>query len=59
MKYKPKIKYKYNDSIPKEETERRIAKVYDILFDEVIKTMEKSSDPADIAFLKHFPRLKE
>lgn len=59
MKGKPRIKYKYDDSIPKEEAERRLAKAYDILFDEVIKTMEKSSDPADIAFLKKFPRSKE
>ena len=52
MKGKPKIKYKYDNSISKEEAERRLEKAYDILFDEVIKTMEKSSDPNDIAFLK-------
>lgn len=59
MKGKPKIKYKYDDSIPKEEVERRLEKAYDILFEETIKMMEKSSDPDDIAFLKKFPRLKE
>jgi hypothetical protein len=57
MKGKPKIKYKYDDSIPKEEAERRVAKAYDILFEETIKIMEKSSDPDDIAFLKKFSRL--
>jgi hypothetical protein len=57
MKGKPKIKYKYDDSIPKEEAERRVAKAYDILFEETIKIMEKSSDPDDIAFLKNFSRL--
>ena len=59
MKGKPKIKYKYDNSISKEEAERRLEKAYDILFDEVIKTMEKSSDPHDIAFLKKFPQLKK
>lgn len=59
MKSKPKVKYKYDDSIPKEEAERRLEKAYDILFNKVIKTMEKSSDPADIAFLKKFPPSKK
>ena len=58
MKYKPKVKYKYDDSIPKEEAERRVAKAYDILFEETLKMMEKSSGPADIALLKSFHGLK-
>jgi len=59
MKGKPRVKYKYDDSIPKEEAERRLEKAYDTLFNEIIKTMEKSSDPADIALLKEFQHLKE
>jgi hypothetical protein len=59
MKGKPRVKYKYDDSISKEDVERRLEKAYDILFDEVIKTMEKSSDPDDIALLKEFQHLKE
>ena len=59
MKDRPRIKYKYNDNISKEEAERRLEKAYDILFEETIKTMEKSSDPADIALLKKFPQSKE
>jgi|GEM_PF-3580221 len=54
MKGKPRVRYKYDESIPKEEAERRLEKAYDILFEETIKMMEKSSDPADIAFLKSF-----
>ena len=59
MKYKQKIKYKYDNSISKEEAERRLEKAYDFLFEETIKMMEKSSDPHDIAFLKKFPQLKK
>ena len=59
MKYKPKIKYKYDNSISKEEAERKLEKAYDFLFEETIKMMEKSSDLNDIAFLKKFPQLKE
>ncbi len=59
MKYKPTIMYQYDESIPKEEAERRLATAYDILFKEVAKMMEKSSNPEDVAFIKKFPWLKE
>ena len=54
-----KVEFIHDDSIPEEEVKRRIDKIYDILFKETIKTMQKSADPADIAFLKKFPHLKE
>lgn len=59
MKYEPTVTYKYDDSVPKEEAERRVSAAYDILFKETVKMMEKSSNPAYIAFLKKFPWLKE
>ena len=58
MKYEPTITYQYDDRIPKEEAERRVSQVYDLIFKETIEMMEKSSDPADIAFLKKFHWLK-
>lgn len=59
MKYEPIVTYKYDDSVPKEEAERRVAQAYDILFRETIRMMEKSSKPEHIAFLKKFPYLQE
>jgi hypothetical protein len=59
MKYEPTVTYKCDDSVPKEEAERRVAEAYDILFRETVKMMEKSSNPEDIAFLEKFPWMKE
>jgi hypothetical protein len=59
MKYEPTVTYEYDDSIPKEEAEWKVAQAYDILFKETIKMMEKSSKPEHIAFLKKFPYLQE
>lgn len=62
-KKKPEMKVVYHYVKPENEEEakeqaRKVSAAYDIIFEETIKRMEKSSDPAHIAFLKKFPYLK-
>lgn len=61
MKRLPKIKITFIDpeNVSQEEQQKVLGECYDILFKEVIKMMETSSDPAHLAFLKKFPYLKE
>jgi len=54
-----KVTYIEDESIPIEERRRNLEKAYDIVFKGTMEMMEKSSDPADIAFLKKFPYLRE
>lgn len=63
-KTKQEIKVVYHYVKPKNEEEakeqaRKVSMAYDIIFDETIKRMEESSDPAQTAFLKKFPWLKK
>ena len=63
-KKQQEMKVVYHYVKPKNEEEareqqRKVDMAYDMLFKATIAEMEKSSDPANIAFLKKFPYLKE
>ena len=62
-KKKPEMKVVYHYEKPKNEEEakeqaRKVSAAYDIIFKATIENMEKSSNPAHIAFLKKFPWLR-
>jgi hypothetical protein len=61
MKRLPELKIEFIDPIgvPKEEMERRWNELYDMIFKETIKMMERSTDPDDKAFLEKHPHWRE